>query len=84
MTQESLALAIYALLSTYPPGLQSPRKGCVVKIWYYFWTSSFVLAGAAFVVIALIVLVRGITDMRQMFSKLQTHAASPQRKDPQA
>jgi hypothetical protein len=82
IAQESSALAIYVLLSTCPPGLQCRGKGCVVEIWYYFWTSSFILAGTAFVIIAVIVLVRGIADMRQMFSKLETQAASRQRKEP--
>ncbi len=39
--------------------------------WYYFWMASFLLAGSAFAVIAAIVLVRGIGDLRQMFSGLR-------------
>ena len=46
-----------------------------MRLWYYFWTSSFVLAGTAFVAITLVVLVRGIADLREMLSKLRTRAA---------
>ena len=38
--------------------------------WYYFWMANFVIAGSAFAVIAVIVLVRGIGDLRQMFRRL--------------
>jgi hypothetical protein len=79
-----LTPSIFVLLSTCPLGLQFSAKGRFVKTWYYFWTSSFVLAGAAFVVIAVIVLVRGITDMRQMFSKLRSQTPSRQEGDPPA
>ncbi len=39
--------------------------------WYYFWMVSFLLAGSAFALIAAIVLVRGIADLRQMFAGLR-------------
>ena len=39
--------------------------------WFYFWTASFIVSGGAFVVIALIVLVRGIQDLRVMFRNLR-------------
>ncbi len=39
--------------------------------WYYFWMASFLLAGSAFALIAAIVLVRGIADLRQMFAGLR-------------
>ena len=39
--------------------------------WYYFWMTSFVVAGSAFAVIAAIVLVRGIADLRQMLADLR-------------
>jgi hypothetical protein len=42
--------------------------------WYHFWIANFVLAGSAFLVIALIVLVRGIADLRQMFKSLSQDA----------
>ena len=38
--------------------------------WYYFWMANFVVAGSAFAVIAVVVLIRGIGDLRQMFSRL--------------
>jgi hypothetical protein len=47
-----------------------------MKYWYYFWLICFVLAGSAFGVIALIVLVGGIKDLRHMFAKLARHADS--------
>ncbi len=39
--------------------------------WYYFWMASFLLAGSAFAIIAAIVLVRGIGDLRQMLTDLR-------------
>ena len=39
--------------------------------WYYFWMACFALAGSAFAVIAAIVLVRGIADLREMLSGLR-------------
>ena len=43
-----------------------------MNYWYYFWVMCFTLAGIAFVVITLIVLVRGISDLRQMFARLES------------
>ena len=40
--------------------------------WYYFWMTSFFLAGSAFAIIAAVVLVRGIGDLRQMLTNLRT------------
>jgi len=45
--------------------------------WYYFWVGNFVLAGSAFTVITLIVLVRGIRDLREMFVGLRAEAQQP-------
>ncbi len=39
--------------------------------WYYFWTANFIVAGSAFAIITLVVLVRGIRDLREMFSRLK-------------
>ncbi len=39
--------------------------------WYYFWMICFVLAGSAFALIAAIVMVRGIADLREMFAGLR-------------
>jgi hypothetical protein len=45
--------------------------------WYYFWMANFVLAGSAFAVITLIVLVRGLNDLREMFVNLRAEAQRP-------
>jgi len=45
--------------------------------WYYFWMANFVLAGSAFAVIAVIVLVRGLRDLREMFAGLRAEAQRP-------
>lgn len=42
-----------------------------MNAWYYFWMASFFLAGGAFAVIAAIVLVRGLADLRQMLAGLR-------------
>lgn len=42
-----------------------------MQAWYDFWMASFVLAGSAFAIIAAIVLVRGIGDLRQMLAGLR-------------
>ncbi len=49
-----------------------------MNTWYYFWMANFVLAGSAFAVITLIVLVFGIRDLRQMFANLRAEARKPQ------
>ena len=40
--------------------------------WYYFWMGCFAIAGSAFAIIAAIVMVRGIGDLRQMFTGLRS------------
>jgi hypothetical protein len=40
--------------------------------WYYFWMACFLAAGSAFAIIAAIVTVRGIADLRQMFAGLRS------------
>jgi hypothetical protein len=45
-----------------------------MKYWYYFWTANFILAGSAFVFITLVVLVRGVGDLRAMFRGLNERA----------
>jgi hypothetical protein len=42
-----------------------------MRAWYWFWTVNFVVAGAAFVLIALVVAVRGVGDLRSMFAALR-------------
>ena len=55
-----------------PVAVPSGAIQCRLRMdaWYYFWMANFVLAGSAFAVIALIVLVRGLGDLREMFSSL--------------
>ncbi len=45
-----------------------------MNCWYLFWMANFVLAGSAFAVITLIVLVRGLRDLREMFAGLRAEA----------
>lgn len=45
--------------------------------WYYFWMANFMVAGSAFTVITLIVLVRGLRDLREMFANLRAEAERP-------
>ena len=39
--------------------------------WYYFWTANFIVAGSSFVLITLIVMVRGSKDLRDMLRGLK-------------
>jgi len=48
-----------------------------MNFWYYFWTANFILAGSAFLVITLIVAVRGTKDLRDMFARLKGSGAAP-------
>lgn len=45
--------------------------------WYYFWIANFLVAGFGFVVITLVVLVRGVAELRQMFAELR-HSNLPE------
>jgi hypothetical protein len=42
--------------------------------WYYFWMANFVIAGTAFAVIAIVVAIRGVKDLREMFANLRAEA----------
>jgi len=42
--------------------------------WYYFWMANFVLAGSLFAGIAVLVLILGVKDLREMFRNLRTGA----------
>ena len=42
--------------------------------WYLFWMANFILAGSAFAIITLIVMVRGLRDLREMFAGLRAEA----------
>ena len=46
--------------------------------WYYFWIGSFVVSGSAFAVITIIVLIRGLRDLRDMFANLRAEAQRSQ------
>ena len=48
-----------------------------MNAWYYFWVANFVLAGSAFAVITVIVLVRGLRDLREMFANLRAERQRP-------
>lgn len=42
-----------------------------LQFWYIFWLANFVIAGSAFALIALVVAIRGITDLRTMLKQLR-------------
>jgi hypothetical protein len=43
-----------------------------MKYWYWFWMINFAVASATFAIIAAIVMVRGVRDLREMFSRLRS------------
>lgn len=45
----------------------------VIAVWYVVWMTCFFVAGSAFAVIAAIVTVRGIGDLRQMLRDLRAN-----------
>jgi hypothetical protein len=47
-----------------------------MSFWYYFWTINFIVAGSAFAVITVLVMVRGSQDLRSMFARLRESGAS--------
>ncbi len=50
-----------------------------MKYWYWFWMINFAIASTTFAGIAVIVLVRGIQDLRHMFARLRSQPAPPAR-----
>jgi len=42
-----------------------------MRFWFYFWTVNLIVAGTAFAVIAAVVAVRGVGDLRRMFEALR-------------
>jgi len=42
-----------------------------MNAWYLFWMANFVIAGTAFAVIAVVVAIRGVKDLREMFANLR-------------
>jgi len=49
-----------------------------MNYWYYFWIANFILAGSTFAIITVIVLVRGLGDLRQMLANLRSEVQPPQ------
>jgi hypothetical protein len=45
-----------------------------MSAWYFFWMANFVIAGTAFAVIAIVVAIRGVKDLREMFANLRAEA----------
>lgn len=52
--------------------------------WYYFWTVNFIVAGLAFALITVIVMVRGSQDLRSMFARLKPSNARNELDTPSA
>jgi hypothetical protein len=52
--------------------------------WYYFWTINFIVAGSAFALITVMVLVRGSQDLRSMFARLKESGATRESATPPA
>lgn len=42
-----------------------------MNTWYYFWLANFFVAGSVFAIITVIVLFRGLNDLREMFANLR-------------
>ncbi|HLY63359.1 MAG TPA: hypothetical protein VKV95_21660 [Terriglobia bacterium] len=47
------------------------KANATMKAWYYFWVLNFFVAGSAFFIIAVIVTIRGVGDLREMFARLR-------------
>jgi hypothetical protein len=60
------------------PGFGGLQSRPHMNYWYYFWIANFILAGSAFAVITVIVLVRGLGDLRQMLANLRAEVRRPQ------
>jgi hypothetical protein len=39
--------------------------------WYLFWTANLMIAGSAFLIITVVVMIRGIGDLKGMFGRLR-------------
>ena len=48
-----------------------------MRFWYWFWTGNFIVAGSAFVLIALVVAVGGVADLRRMLEALKREGRGP-------
>ena len=45
-----------------------------MNAWYFFWMANFVIAGSAFAVISIVVAIRGVKDLREMFANLRAES----------
>jgi len=45
-----------------------------MNAWYFFWMANFVIAGTAFADIAIVVAIRGVKDLREMFANLRAES----------
>jgi len=45
--------------------------GFAMSFWADFWTLNFIVAGGAFALIALVVAIRGVADLRAMLAALR-------------
>jgi hypothetical protein len=41
-----------------------------MSLWLYFWVANLILAGLTFVLITVVVVVRGVGDLKEMFRRL--------------
>ena len=48
-----------------------------MNFWYWFWVANFAVAGSAFVVILVVVAVRGARDLAEMFRVLREEKLRP-------
>ena len=43
--------------------------------WYLFWTANLMIAGSAFLIITVVVMIRGIGDLKAMIVRLRVSGA---------
>ena len=48
----------------------------MMEFWRWFWIVNFAVSGAAFVLIAAVVAVRGVGDLRRMFALLRERGSA--------
>ena len=46
-----------------------------MSLWLYFWVANLILAGLTFALITVVVIVRGIGDLKEMFRRLTKGAS---------
>lgn len=52
-------------------------NSAIMNGWYEFWMANLFVAGSAFAIITIIVLVRGLRDLREMFANLRAQGQRP-------